>query len=395
MAETGQIQPLVRRILDLLFVVGLVALLAAGWLPTDGGAVPRVVGPVATAAVLCWLVLRSNDHVVVLVAFWLVAYVALLIQVPQLMGVAILIVLIRHGVRVGVRSALIALVAIELGWLVMDHLDPSRYWVDTVFPMVSTIGHLAVPVVLGVALDRLQSSVQELAAANAEVTEANHALAEQSLLEQDLLLTEERSRAARELHDSLGHQLSAVIVSIDHAQQVAHSQPDRAVAEFAAARAALGAALGDVRAWVRAMHPAHRSSEVGLAGLDNLAASFRGTGLAVEVRVPTHKPVLGRRQDLYVSRFVQEGLTNSLRHGRAGRVWVGAEVRGDELVLSLRDDGRGAIGVPAEGSGLRALRERAAELGGTFESSGAAAGGFRIRAALPLGHDVSVESKGV
>lgn len=375
--------PLARRVLDVIFVVALISLLAVGRLEREYFD-PRLIFSLVVVAVATWLVLRRREVTWLLVVFWLIAYATLLLKEPMLLMVAVLLVFVRYGVRLGLRSVAIALGPIEIGW-VLRHLiidDPSL--VETVHGMVSTIGHLGVPVVLGVALSRLQVSVADLAAANAELRDANEELADQALLAQDLMLAEERSRAARELHGSLGNQLTAAAMSIDYASRVASDDSSRAVAELAQARGVVGEALGDLRIWVRAMNPANRAARFGLDGLNEVAASFRGTGLAVEVQVPDDHPPLGQRVELYVVRFVQEGLTNALRHGRASRVWVSATVGSGVLQLQLQDDGLGATGVPFEGFGLRTLRERAAGLGGDFSASAAPEGGFRIRASLPL-----------
>ena len=383
MAEAQLMQPLVRRILDILFVISMVSLLTVGllWKEAPPFWMPATLGVISLAA---WLVLRRRRQVAVLVVFWLATYGALVLGTSIPIMVAVLLVFVGYGVRVGLRSTLIALVLIEIGFLVLHLVDVARPLLHTIYLMVSTIGSLAVPVVLGVVLSRMQTSISELASANAELSTANEDLAEQSLLAQDLLLSQERSRAARELHDSLGNRLTAVAMSIDYARNVADHDTERARDELAVARRDVGDALGDLRIWVRAMNPANRASEFGLSGLHDVAASFRGTGLSVEVDVPAQHPPLGQRLELFVVRFVQEGLTNALRHGRAEQVWVEVKLREGELLLQLRDDGAGAIGVPFEGFGLRALREQTAELGGRFEASNAPEGGFRIRVALPL-----------
>lgn len=220
MAEVREMAPLARRILDVIFLIALASLLTAGRLAGEDFD-PRLLVGLAAVALATWLVLRRHAVSWVLVIFWLVAYATLLLKSPMLLMVAVLLVFVRYGVRLGLRSVAIALVPIELGWALRHLLGQDLSLVETVFWMVATVGHLAVPVVLGVALARLQVSVAELASANAGLREANEELADQSLLAQDLLLTEERSRAARELHGSLGNQLTAAAISIDHASRVA------------------------------------------------------------------------------------------------------------------------------------------------------------------------------
>lgn len=383
MAELHTIDPLVRRIMDALFILGLLSFVPVLWIADKAPPRTEFVLLLATVATVCWLVVRRSHRPVPLVGLWLVAYCSMLLAAPTFFTLAVLIVFVRHGMRAGARSVVVAAIAMLAGWLGVQFVSFDAQWLDTIRDILLGLGQLTVSVVLGVALVRFQISLARLAGTNRSLSDAMSDLTEQSLAEQELTLAEERARAARVLHDGLGDQLTSAGMSIDFAQQVSVADPQRAGAELEVARRQVGAALADVRIWVRAMNPANRHSEAGVAGLHELAASFRGTGLKVEVELPEATPPLSALQEHFVTRFVQEGLTNAVQHGRAGTVWIRVGHAADAVSFELQDDGMGAIGVPFEGFGLRSLRELADELGGSLQASDGPDGGFLIRAELP------------
>ncbi|CAA9257348.1 MAG: Two-component system sensor histidine kinase, partial [uncultured Corynebacteriales bacterium] len=123
----------------------------------------------------------------------------------------------------------------------------------------------------------------------------------------------------------------------------------------------------------------------GLADLLDLLARVRAAGLPVAY-AGTGNPVrVGAATGLAVYRLVQESLTNTLKHagpGAAARVelaWTGPE-----LVVEVRDDGRGPVSAGTGGQGLVGMRERVALAGGTTAAGIGPDGGFRVTARLPV-----------
>lgn len=212
----------------------------------------------------------------------------------------------------------------------------------------------------------------------------------------ELVLADERTRAARDLHDGLGHHLTLIGMELTFAERMKDRDAGSAWVQVGRARAEASEALSSMRLWVRALSPA-RIEGVGLGqGLDALAESFRGTGLDVVVREsPTRAggpaPGLDRGSTLFVHRFVQEALTNALRHAEATRIDVTYGHEAALLALSVSDDGspgRTDRAAPTPGFGLRNLRERAQDLGGTVTTTWSAVG-LRVAAELPLTGDHS------
>ena len=180
--------------------------------------------------------------------------------------------------------------------------------------------------------------------------------------EAELVSLRERQRVARDLHDGIGHQVTVIMMSLQFAERMHERDPDRAWAEVANARGQATEALGDIRLLARALHPTGLSGG-GVADLSALAASFEGTGLAVTVNDDADGVVVADDVAVFRRRFVQEALTNVVRHSDAKRVTVTQTVREDAMQLSVLDDG-GVTPEVEPGFGLRSLAERAAELGG-------------------------------
>jgi signal transduction histidine kinase len=178
----------------------------------------------------------------------------------------------------------------------------------------------------------------------------------------ELALLQERQRSARDLHDGIGHQVTVIMMSLQFAERMRDREPQRAWTEISRAREQAAAALSDIRRLARALHP-RGVGPAGSVDLAALAASFEGTGL--EVEVSDHAVGLALPDDLAVfrRRFVQETLTNVVRHAGATRVAITQEVADGLLRLTVQDDG-GAIEPVRPGFGLQSLDERAAELGG-------------------------------
>ena len=197
----------------------------------------------------------------------------------------------------------------------------------------------------------------------------------------ELVTLRERTRVARDLHDGIGHQVTVMLMSLQFAERMRERDADRAWGEVAQAREQAAQTLADIRLLARALHPPGLTGD-GAADLSALAASFRGTGLAVTVADDADGVSVAEEVALFRRRFVQEALTNVVRHAAATRVTVTQTVHENTMRLSVLDDG-GAGPAVEPGFGLRSLAERAAELGGRTEVwSGA--GGVEVSASVPL-----------
>ncbi|MFJ9852088.1 sensor histidine kinase [Streptomyces sp. NPDC101150] len=198
-----------------------------------------------------------------------------------------------------------------------------------------------------------------------------------------------RNRLARELHDSVGHALSAVTLQASAAGRVLDADPEFARQALAAieettreAVAELDAVLGLLREedGARPTSPAPA-----LDGLDALLDRTRAAGLGIAATVEGNVAGLPPMVSREAYRIVQEGLSNALRHAGPVSVTIQLCVNEGELRLTMENpvDTAGAAGRTGGGRGLRGIGERARLLGG--EATGAAHEGvWRLTAILPI-----------
>ena len=196
---------------------------------------------------------------------------------------------------------------------------------------------------------------------------------------------EERSRLRRELHDGLGPLLGGVKLRLETARNLAAREPARSLELLDAAIAEQADVIDEIRRIVHDLRPP-ALDDLGLVrALEQLAARLTGAGMTAEVSGEA-PATLTPAVEVAAYRIASEALANARKHSGARRVRVRIDHDERVLHLAVRDDGTGIPADAVPGVGLRSLRERAAELGGTLEVR-ADAGGTVIRAALPLAHE--------
>lgn len=204
-----------------------------------------------------------------------------------------------------------------------------------------------------------------------------------------LAAVEERNRLAREMHDTIGHRLTAAAVQLEGAERLATRDPVQAAALIRAGRQQVRDALQELRRTVgRLREPVEIELPLPQA-LRRLAAGFEeATGLVVHLELPDTACEMTAAQRLALYRTAQEGLTNVQRHAKAQQAWLRLECGDDRLVLRVSDDGCGlGIRPPDTGFGLAGLRERAARLGGTVTLANRPGGGAVLNIELPIAKD--------
>jgi signal transduction histidine kinase len=206
-----------------------------------------------------------------------------------------------------------------------------------------------------------------------------------------IAVAEERARIVRELHDIVAHAVSVMVLQVG---AVRHRLPD-ALGEdrdaLIGVEQAGRTALAEMRRLVGAMRHDGDGLELapqpGLDGLDALVEEVGRSGLPVRLHVDGEPFPLPRAIDLSAYRIVQEGLTNALKHARAGHADVTVRYGAESVQLEVRDDGKGGGTSDGLGHGLVGIRERVKIFGGEMTAGTAPAGGFVVSARLPLEGD--------
>ncbi|HYM60969.1 MAG TPA: sensor histidine kinase [Thermoanaerobaculia bacterium] len=193
----------------------------------------------------------------------------------------------------------------------------------------------------------------------------------------------ERERIARDLHDLLGHTLSLIVLKSELASKLAERDPQRAGAEIRDVERISRDALAQVRAAVTG----YRSGGI-TAELDAANHALATAGIAADCRIEAVK--LPASHEVVLALAIREASTNILRHAGAKHAAFQLRHRGDAVVLTVSDDGRG--GSAPFGSGLAGMRERIASLGGTFARDGSL--GTTLTITLPLPFEASLMQAG-
>jgi signal transduction histidine kinase len=202
--------------------------------------------------------------------------------------------------------------------------------------------------------------------------------------------SEERLRIARELHDALGHHLSLINVQAGVALHVHEGLPDQVRSSLTAIKDASKEGLAELRSVLdilrREGERAPRTPTSTLARLEDLVGQASVAGLDVQIQTEGDPRPLPFGVDVAAYRIVQEALTNVTRHAGAGTATVRVTYAERDLTVQVDDDGHGGRAPSADGAGkgVRGMRERVAALGGELEVGPRPAGGFRVRARLPL-----------
>lgn len=218
--------------------------------------------------------------------------------------------------------------------------------------------------------ERARAEVERLAA---ELREANDKLREYALQAEELATTQERNRLAREIHDGLGHYLTAINMQLQAARAIWASDPAKAMDAFGKAQMLTREALTDVRRSVAALRSSPTDNRSLPEALAPLIEESRAAGILTELTVNGSPRPLSPQAGLALYRAAQEGLTNVRKHARASRVDLDLDFSDAAAVqLIVRDNGVGAwnnphplVGRQTDGGfGLIGLRERVQGVGG-------------------------------
>jgi len=203
-----------------------------------------------------------------------------------------------------------------------------------------------------------------------------------------LARAEERTRIAREIHDTLAQGLTAIALNIEGAMHRLDARPDQARERLERALAMARQNLEDARQSVLDLRTTPLAGKPLAEALAALGRGFTSeTGVAVRVNADAGLQ-LPLRTEAELFRIAQEALTNVRKHARAREVRLSLRRHGSSLSLSVRDNGRGFSArrpsTDGQGHGLLGMRERAKLLGGRLQVSSTPGHGTRITARVPM-----------
>jgi signal transduction histidine kinase len=312
------------------------------------------------------------------------------VQIGLLVVLNVMAVAIGWFSQSGISALLLAVVAVVLPWLLPLRVGIA-WMVLQNFSLVPVFASIREPV-FSLADAFLQSSLYlgfiVLAFVTALVTKQQvDAREEQRRLNSELratrtLLAEssrlaERMRISRELHDLIGHHLTALSLNLEVASHLVQGQAKEHVCQ---AQSVAKLLLGDVREVVSQLR---EGDSIDLThALRNLTEGV--PGLEIHLELPPRFSVDDPRRAQVLLRCAQEIITNTVRHAGARNLWLRFERNADrQMVIHAQDDGQGAPEF-RQGNGLSGMRERLAQFGGRLDIVTGKGRGFALDALLPL-----------
>ncbi len=199
----------------------------------------------------------------------------------------------------------------------------------------------------------------------------------------------ERVRIARELHDVVAHHVSVMGIQAAAARRAMDRDVDTARTALTAVEQGARTAVDELYRMLGALRTEDEPAAPAAVGIDrvtDLTARAREAGVTAEFAVYGDPVPLPDSTSQTAYRIVQEAVTNALKHAHASVIDVRIRYLARELEIDVADDGRGATqaALASGGMGLRGMHERVAVLGGSLETGSRSAGGFRVRARLPV-----------
>lgn len=216
-----------------------------------------------------------------------------------------------------------------------------------------------------------------------ELEQANEKLKEYSKKIEELTIESERNRVAQEIHDSLGHSLTALIMQLDYIEKILEVNPQRAKEITIKAQNSARNSMIELRQAVyclknnntnKGLIEAINDMILNIKLTDNIEIIFNLDG-DVEILKPEIKN--------FIYKTIQEGLTNGIKHGKAGKFLIELANKNNEVILNIKDNGQGCSDI-IKGNGLIGMENRVYPLGGMIKFGKDVDNGFYINAVIPI-----------
>lgn len=197
---------------------------------------------------------------------------------------------------------------------------------------------------------------------------------------EELAVIEERNRIARDIHDTLGHNMTALIMQIEMSGHIMEEDIDRSKGLLESAKKMARKGLLDIRKVVETLRGEKGNTKVN--SVQELVNGFsNATGIKTELKIKGEPVKVNPDIEVTLYRVIQEALTNSVRHGKATKVKVELKYNDKYIFFNIIDNGMGAESIK-EGYGLKGMKERVDYLNGKIEFE--TKDGFVVKGYLPL-----------
>ena len=284
-----------------------------------------------------------------------------------------------------VYSIPLAVVYITSQFLIEAGRNGFSDLLNSIISMLSSYGvSTAFVITMSYLVKKQVREKEKLAHMNVELEQAYKKLIENSAVAQKLTIEQERTRMAREIHDTLAHTLTTSIIQLEACKRVALLDPVRLPAELEKAQELSRSGLNDVKRTIKALRPQVMEDK---SFFDSILSIINDTMENTKVHITLNNSLpqdikLTSQIEVAIFRVIQESITNSIRHGQAGGIEITIKQENNMLQLSIVNDGKGCPNIK-RGYGMQGIKERIESLSGSAEFSSSHAKGFKTKVSIP------------
>ena len=225
---------------------------------------------------------------------------------------------------------------------------------------------------------------EKLARTNTELEQAYKQLIENSAVAQKLMIEQERTRMAREIHDTLAHTLTTLIVQLEACKKLASMDPSRLPLELEKAQELSRSGFNDIKHTIKALRPQVMEDKSFFASIVSVINdTMKNTKVNISLNnFLTNELTLTSQIEVDIFRIIQESITNSIRHGQASEIEITIKKESNMLQLGVVDNGIGCANIK-KGYGIQGIKERVESLNGSVEFLSSKGKGFKTMVSIP------------
>lgn len=234
-----------------------------------------------------------------------------------------------------------------------------------------------------------QRLYDKLKVSEENLLEANNKLEEYLSSIEELTILKERNRISREIHDSVGHALSTAIIQLSAMEVLASNEGNNLKNMISSLRNFISDSFQDVKSAVKELKSDDYDNYRGIIRIQDLCKNFeKMSGIEVKIIVCKGSWTLSTKQSTHLYRITQEVLSNSLKHGKATKINVIMNFTENDFVISFKDNGNGTDTINESGFGLKNIKERTEEIGGTVDITSKLGNGFFVKIVIPREREI-------
>ncbi|MDG5786164.1 sensor histidine kinase [Evansella sp. AB-P1] len=220
---------------------------------------------------------------------------------------------------------------------------------------------------------------EELEITNKDLQEATNRLKEKTMLQ-------ERLRLSKEIHDTVGHTLTTALFGIEASKHVLkNGSLEEGLNQLDKSTVQIKRSLEDVRSIVHSMNENQNFVNIRESIIKLIQETEDGSSVSITYDIDESLPQLSPDQELAIYRSLQEGITNGIKHGKSNKFFYQLLYRGEELQITLEDNGYFDDTSLEAGFGLKAMKNRFQLIGGSINITKNKAGGCTLKLVLPIG----------